>query len=371
VEQLKQNVKTLFSDCGMGAIRGEGPRMIAELPDGLDEAIVRERAGLIFGLQNFSISRPVPLEIEALKAAAIDAARAQKSARSFRIRTKRSDKRFALSSLEIDRETGAAVKEAIGLAVDLDNPELTISIEVMPAVAYITAQKYPGAGGLPAGIGGRGMALLSGGIDSPVAAYRMMRRGMHLDFVHFHSVPLLSGASRDKAAELAAHLTRFEGHCTLALVPFADVQREIVSRTTRPLRVVLYRRFMMRIACALAGRIGARALVTGESLGQVASQTLENMIVIERASSLPILRPLVGMDKNEIVEQARKLGTFETSIIPDQDCCTLFVPPHPETHADLAEVEAVEVRFEVEKMVADAVSRTEVMRHSFPPRRDG
>ena len=370
VEQLKQNVKTLFSDCGIGAIRGEGPRMLAELPDGLDDAIVRERAELIFGLQNFSISRPVPLEIGALKAAAIEAVRGQ-SARSFRIRTKRSDKRFALSSLEIDRETGAAVKEATGLAVDLDHPDLTIAIEVMPGVAYIAAQKYPGAGGLPVGISGRGLALLSGGIDSPVAAYRMMRRGMRLDFVHFHSVPLLSGASRDKAAELAAHLTRFEGHCTLALVPFADVQREIVSRTTRPLRVVLYRRFMMRIGCALAGRIGARALVTGESLGQVASQTLENMCVIERASSLPILRPLVGMDKNEIVEQARKLGTFETSIIPDQDCCTLFVPPHPETHADLAEVEAVESRFEVAKMVAGAVSRTEVMRQSFPPRRDG
>ncbi len=368
VEQLKQNLKTVFADCGIGAVVGEGPRIIVELPDQLEEAIVRDRASLLFGIQNFSISRPVLLEIESLKRGAVEAAFGQ-NARSFRIRTKRSDKRFALTSIEIDRETGAAVKEATGLAVDLENPDLTISIEVMPAVAYISADKFSGAGGLPVGMSGRGLALLSGGIDSPVAAYRMMRRGLRLDFVHFHSVPLLSGASRDKAVELAAQLTRFQGHSTLALTPFAEVQREIVSRTARPLRVVLYRRFMMRIACALANRIGARVLVTGESLGQVASQTLENMCVIERASSLPIFRPLVGMDKNEIVEQARKLGTFETSIVPDQDCCTLFVPPHPETHADLGEVEAVESRFEIEKMVADAVNRTEVVRQAFPPPR--
>jgi len=368
VEQLRQNLKAVFADCRIGAIRGEGPRMIVELPDELDEAIVRERAALMFGLQNFSIARPVALTPEALKRGAVEAARGQ-NARSFRIRTKRSDKRFALTSVEIDQQAGAAVQEATGLAVDLENPDLTISIEVMPAVAYISAQKYPGPGGLPVGMGRRGIALLSGGIDSPVAAWRMMRRGMRLDFVHFHSVPLLSGASRDKAAELAAQLTRFQGHSSLWLVPFAEVQREIVSRTTRPLRVVLYRRFMMRIACALAKRAGARVLVTGESLGQVASQTLENICVIERASSLPIFRPLVGMDKNEIIEQARKLGTFETSIIPDQDCCTLFVPPHPEIHAQLSEVESNESRFEIDRMVADAVGRTELVRRVFPPPR--
>jgi tRNA uracil 4-sulfurtransferase len=368
VEQLKHNVRSVFADCGIGAIRGEGPRIIVELPDELAAAIVEERAALLFGLQNFSIGRTVPLEIEALKRGAVAAADGS-TARSFRIRTKRSDKRFALNSMEIDREAGAAVSEATGLAVDLEHPDLTIAIEVMPEVAYISARKYPGAGGLPAGITGRGLALLSGGIDSPVASYRMMRRGMRLDFVHFHSVPLLSGASRDKAIELMAHLTRYQGQSTLALVPFADVQREVVSRTTRPLRVVLYRRFMMRIAGALADRSGARALITGESLGQVSSQTLENMCVIEQASALPIMRPLVGMDKNEIIEQARKLGTFETSIIPDQDCCTLFVPPHPETRADLQEVIAVEARFAIEQMVADAVARTEVVRRSFPPAR--
>ncbi len=369
VEELKRNIRGAFSDCAIGVIRGEGPRIIVELADGLDDSIVEERARLIFGLQNFSISRPVELSIEAIRLGAVEAARAANNARTFRIRTKRSDKRFALNSMAIDREAGAAVGEATGLVVDLENPDLTIAIEVMSELAYISAAKLAGAGGLPVGVSGRGLALLSGGIDSPVAGYRMMRRGLRLDFVHFHSVPLLSGASREKAIELAAHLTRYQCHSTLMLAPFAGVQRQIVSRATRPLRVVLYRRFMMRIACALAKRTGARALVTGESLGQVSSQTLENISVIEKASSLPILRPLVGMDKNEIIAQARQLGTFETSIIPDQDCCTLFVPPHPETHADLREVEEIESRFEVEKMVADTVDMTDIVRQEFPVRK--
>jgi thiamine biosynthesis protein ThiI len=210
------------------------------------------------------------------------------------------------------------------------------------------------------------VALLSGGIDSPVAAYRMMRRGLRLDFVHFHSHPLVSAASREKAAELAEHLTRYQTRSTLVLVAFADIQREVVARGPRALRVVLYRRFMVRIAVALARRAGARALVTGESLGQVASQTLENMTVIEEAAALPMVRPLVGMDKNEIVDHARALGTFETSIQPDQDCCSLFVPPHPETHAHLDEVRAAESLFEVETMVADAVRKAEIVRFKFP-----
>ena len=215
----------------------------------------------------------------------------------------------------------------------------------------MAAGKHPGAGGLPVGVSGRATVLLSGGIDSPVAAYRMMRRGLHVDFVHFHSHPLVSAASREKACELAAHLTRYEARSKLALVPFADVQREIVARTLRPLRVVLYRRFMLRIASAMAQRIGgSAALVTGESLGQVASQTLKNMTVIEKAAALPMLRPLVGMDKNEIVVEARRLGTFETSILPDQDCCSLFVPAHPGARARAVAKEVLEV----EALVADS-----------------
>jgi tRNA uracil 4-sulfurtransferase len=270
--------------------------------------------------------------------------------------------------MEIDRVVGAELQREFGFAVDLSHPDLTISIEIMHDGAYVSAGKQPGPGGLPVGVSGHGLALLSGGIDSPVAAYRMMKRGLSLDYVHFHAHPLVSSASREKAAELATHLTRYQAHSTLMQVPFGNLQREIVANTLRPLRVVLYRRFMLRIASALAARAKATVLVTGESLGQVASQTLENMTVIETAASFPILRPLVGMDKNEIVDQARRLGTFETSILPDQDCCTLFVPAHPETHARIEQIEAAESRFDIDRMVADAVKGAEIERFWFPAR---
>jgi thiamine biosynthesis protein ThiI len=366
VDQLKSNLRAVFADFKIGAMRGEGPRLIVELPAEIDEEVAAERAALLFGMQNFSLSRAIPRDIEEIKREAIAIARTHRGARSFRVRATRADKRFTLNSMEIDQAVGAAVKDDVGLKVDLENPALVITVEILPDAAYVAAGKRPGAGGLPVGITGQGIALLSGGIDSPVAAYRMMRRGLRLDFVHFHSHPLVSAASREKAAELAEHLTRYEARSTLMLIAFADIQREIVARAPRPLRVVLYRRFMVRIAAALARRSGARALVTGESLGQVASQTLENMTVIEEAAGLPILRPLVGMDKNEIVDQARVLGTFETSIQPDQDCCSLFVPAHPETHANLDQVRAAESVLEVETMVAEAARKAEIVRLKFP-----
>jgi thiamine biosynthesis protein ThiI len=369
VEQLRHNLRAAFADVRLGPMRGEGPRIIVELPDAIDDRTVIARASTIFGFANFSLSYRVPLDLDAIKAEAIARAREHR-ARTFRISTRRGDKRFPMTSMEIDREVGAAVVEALGLKVDLHNPELTVSIEVLGDAAFVSAGKIPGPGGLPVGTSGRALALISGGIDSPVAAYRMMRRGLTLDFVHFHAYPLVSAASREKACELVAMLTRYQARSTLALVPFGMVQREIVANSDRPLRVVLYRRFMMRIASALAARFRARALVTGESLGQVASQTLDNMAAIEDAAAMPILRPLVGMDKNEIVEQARALGTFEISILPDQDCCTLFVPEHPETHARLEEVKAMEARFDVDRMVNDAVRATELRRFRFPERKE-
>jgi len=367
VDQVKHNLRMIFGDYALGRFRSLGSRLLLELPDAIPDEVVRERAALIFGLQNFSISYQTPLEIDAITHEAIERARGQ-SAKTFRVTAKRDYKRFPLNSMEIDREVGAAVADQLGFKVDLENPELTISIEVLPECAYVSAGKISGAGGLPVGITGRGLTLLSGGIDSPVAAHRMMKRGLHVDFVHFHGHPLVSTASRDKALELATHLTRYEGRATLMLVPFGILQREIVAKSLRPLRVVMYRRFMLRIAAALADKLEAKVLVSGESLGQVASQTLENMMVIQTAAAMPVLRPLIGMDKNEIIVEARKLGTFETSILPDEDCCTLFTPPHPETHAKLSEVIDCEARLDIDRMVHDAVAQTEVVRLNFPSR---
>ena len=206
------------------------------------------------------------------------------------------------------------------------------------------------------------LALLSGGIDSPVAAWRMMRRGCAVDFVHFHSAPFHDRTSQEKAQRIAAELVRWEHEAVLHLVAFGEVQRQIVAAIGRPLRVVLYRRMMFRIAEAIARATGAEALVTGESLGQVASQTLPNLAVIEAAATLPVLRPLIGMDKGEISDQAARLGTFETSIIPDQDCCQLFVPPHPATRAHPEDVEAAERRVDVPALVALGVAATERVR---------
>jgi len=369
VRQLKHNLVEVFGDYSLNRIHLEGPRIIVELPRALTDQIATERAKLIFGLQNFSISHAVPLDIEAIKRQAVAIAACGVAAcpeRTFRVSSRRAEKRFGLTSMEIDREVGAEVSSALGLKVDLENPQMTISIEILPGVAYVSAGKITGAGGLPVGVTGRGLVLLSGGIDSPVAAYRMMRRGMRVDFVHFHSYPLVSSASRDKARELAAHLTRYQARSSLMLVPFAAAQREIVARVPRPLRVVVYRRVMLAIASELAERVGAQVLITGESLGQVASQTLENMMIIQQAARHPVLRPLIGMDKNEIVSEARRLSTFETSIQPDEDCCTLFTPAHPETHARFDQVAQAEAMLAMDQLVQQAVKSTEIVLNAFP-----
>jgi len=371
VDELKRNVVAAFADYQLGNLRGAGPRLMVRLPAVLSDEVAKERAACIFGLQNFSICRRVRLEIGAIERAALAAAQALVGARcarnlTFRILARRAEKRFPLDSMAIERTIGATIACELELKVDLGNPDLVVAIEILPEGAYVSGGKLAGAGGLPVGTTGQGAVLLSGGIDSPVAAYRMMRRGLRVNFVHFHSYPLVSSASRDKARELAAALTVYESHSTLMLVPFAEIQRMIVARAPRFLRVVLYRRFMLRIASALGASMGAQALVTGESLGQVASQTLENMTVIEQAASLPVIRPLIGMDKNEIIVEARRLGTFETSILPDEDCCSLFVPSHPATRARLEEVVAAEVLFDVTRMVDDALARSETINNLFP-----
>jgi len=243
---------------------------------------------------------------------------------------------------------------------------LTVSVEILPSSAFVSLQKVPGPGGLPVGASGRLASLISGGIDSPVASYRMMQRGCRLIFIHFHSTPFLDRSSQEKAKSLVEILTRYQYVSRLYLVPFGEIQRQIVSAVLRPLRVVIYRRMMLRIASAIAAKERARALVTGESLAQVASQTLPNIAVIQEAARLPVFRPLIGMDKQEIIDKAMAIDTFETSIQPDQDCCQLFVPKHPAVKATLRGVREAEGGLDVDQLVCLGVDNAEIERFHYP-----
>ena len=340
-------------------------RLSMDVPDAAGWELVRERVGSVFGVANFSRAHETALDLEQLKTEAVGALRGR-SFGSFRVTTKRSYKGFPKTSGEIDREVGAAVHQATGVRVDLEQPELTVHVELLQDRIFYSYEKHKGPGGFPVGSSGRVLALLSGGIDSPVAAYRLMKRGCTAVLVHFHAFPLQDRTTTDKARELARILTRFQFRTRLLLVPFAPAQQAIVAACPAPLRVVLYRRFMVRIAEALAARARARALVTGESLGQVASQTLDNMAVIDEVAAGPILRPLVGMDKEEITAEARRIGTFETSTLPDQDCCQLYVPKSPAVAATLSQVREAESALDTGALVTAAVAGVEEERFEFP-----
>ncbi len=315
---------------------------------------VADRLGRVSGVANFALAYRAPSTVEAMKALIgrlIDG----REFESFRITARRAFTSYPMTSVELSRELGAFVLERARTRVDLEHPALTITVEVMPAETFVYLDRRPGPGGLPVGVSGAVVALLSGGIDSPVAAWRMMRRGCRVGFVHFHSVPYLPPTSQVKARALVDRLTEWQYHSRLFLVPFGEIQREVVLSVPPPLRVVVYRRLMVRIAEAIGRASGAQALTTGESLGQVASQTLENIARIDEVAGLPLLRPLIGMDKLEIIGEARRLGTFEISIEPDLDCCTLFVPPHPATHAGAEAIRAAEARLDVPRLVQAGV----------------
>ncbi|HSF56937.1 MAG TPA: tRNA uracil 4-sulfurtransferase ThiI [Candidatus Binatia bacterium] len=364
-ELLRRNLIAALQDLGVKEIRSLPARLLVTFNHTIDQQTTVNRIRSVFGIANFSLVEKTPRDLEVIEARMLEALNGL-SFSSFRIETQRGDKSFQLTSPEINRQLGATVKEHSGARVDLTKPELTITVEILPRDAFFGFDKIPGAGGLPVGASGRVVSLISGGIDSPVAAYRMMQRGCRLIFVHFHSAPYLDKTSQEKVRKLVSTLTRHQYLSRLYLVPFGEIQRQIVAAVARPLRVVLYRRMMLRIAEALARTEKAQALVTGESLAQVASQTLENMAVIQQAATLPILRPLVGMDKQEIIDQARRIGTFDISSIPDQDCCQLFVPKHPATKAKSREVEEAETSFSVQEMAQLGIEHATVEEFNFP-----
>ncbi|MEX2270796.1 MAG: tRNA uracil 4-sulfurtransferase ThiI [Vicinamibacterales bacterium] len=368
MSRLVRNIRQATADAGVSFVRVLNGRFEVELAPDADLDVVRDRLSRVFGIGNFARAGRSGVDLEQLGRDIIDGLNLPggREPASFRIAARRADKRHGMTSMDIERTLGAMVQAAKGWKVDLGNPEMTIRVEMLGTETFYSFGNEQGAGGLPTGVSGRVACLLSGGIDSPVAAWRMMRRGCRAYFIHFHSYPVLSRASQEKASELARLLTTWQLHSRLYLVPFADIQQKALMTVDPALRVVIYRRLMFRIAEQIARRVRAQALVTGEVVGQVASQTLENMTVIDAAASLPVLRPLIGMDKDEIVEAAKTLGTYPISIIPDQDCCTLFTPKHPATSTSIEQIEQAERGLDADALVEAAIAAAAVEDFKFP-----
>jgi thiamine biosynthesis protein ThiI len=365
LRHLARNLERAVSDVGPARLRQLTGRIMLELDGNEAPHVVRDRLARVCGVANVALAYRVPSTVDAMKDVIARLIEGLRFA-SFRITARRAFKTYPLTSVELNRALGAFVVERTGARVSLHHAELDIHVEVLPAETFIYVDPVPGPGGLPVGASGTVMALLSGGIDSPVAAWRMIKRGCRVMFAHFHSVPYLPDVSQGKAKALVTRLTQWQYDSRLFIVPFGEIQREIVLSVPGPARVVIYRRMMVRIAEALARQTGAAALVTGESLGQVASQTLVNIARIDEAATMPVFRPLIGTDKLEITAEAERLGTFEISIEPDADCCTLFTPKHPATRLSEDAVRAVESGLDVAGLVAQGVDGATMASFTFP-----
>lgn len=363
VRKLIENIKRACSDLGGVSVENLPGRLLlaVRLPKGGQTARPADILVKIPGIANFMPTFEVKRDTEALKNKVKEEIKGKKF-KSFRITARRADKSFSLTSEEINRELGASVEEESGSAVDLENPEFTIFVEVLKDRIFFGFEKIDGVGGLPVGSSGVAVSLLSGGIDSPVASFMMMKRGCRTVFVHFHSHPYLDRSSQDKVLELMKVLDAYQHNSLLYVVGFGDIQKQIVLAVPEEYRVIVYRRLMVRIANAIAEKETppGGAIVTGESLGQVASQTMENMSVVEEASERMILRPLLGMDKQEIIDMAKKIGTYEISILPDQDCCQLFTPKHPVTRSDVETIKKLEKELDMKALVEGALKEAEI-----------
>jgi len=363
--RLVRNLRRAVADLDVRAVRPLMGRIELVLGPAVSQEEVGERVRRVFGIANFSYAGRTALDLDGI-AAAILRDLGDRQPATFRVSVRRADKRYPLPSPQVEREVGGRIKQARGWKVDLENPELVIHVELLTDEAFYFFGKERGPGGLPTGTAGRVACLLSGGIDSPVAAHRLMKRGCAVTFVHFHSYPILSRASQEKARELVRLLTTWQQRSRLYLVAFGDIQQQVVLAVPGPMRVVVYRRFMLRIAERIARERRAQALVTGDVVGQVASQTLENLAVVGHVATLPLFRPLIGMDKNEITAEAIKIGSYPISIIPDQDCCTLFTPRNPQTKARLADIEAAEQVLPIQDLVDAAVRDAVMEEFEFP-----
>ena len=330
--------------------------------DEIDEAIVRIKR--VFGVAEVCIVTKVDRDMAAIKEEALKKVR-ESGCKTFKIITNRANKLFPQNSMEISREVGGYVLHHMDgqITVDVKNPECALNIEIREyAYIWTNKDKIKGAGGLPYGINGSTMLMLSGGIDSPVAGYLMARRGVALNCVYYHSHPYTSERAKDKVKTLAKILARYTEEVNLYIVPFTDVQMEIIEKCREDELTIIMRRFMMRIACELSDRLGIDSVATGESIGQVASQTMEGLIVSTDCADRPVFRPLIAMDKEDIMDIARDIDTYETSILPYEDCCTIFVPKHPKTKPQVEAMRKSESKLDVEKLVNEAIDNMEVVK---------
>jgi thiamine biosynthesis protein ThiI len=370
IQMLMRNIRGALAGLDVVDVRSVVGRIEVQLGDDSQWDEARLRLLRVPGIGHFARAVKAPADLDQLAHVVINGLRVRTPV-PFRIKVHRADKRFAMESPEVERRLGQRVVDALNWPVDLKRPQFTVRIDMLLDSAFVFFDREPGAGGLPVGSGGKAICLLSGGIDSPVAAWKLMRRGVRVQLVHFHSYPILNNASQEKARELAATLTKHQLKTRLYLVPIGAFQQQVVVTVPPPLRVVIYRRMMVRLAEQIALRVKADALITGESVGQVASQTLENIRAIDEAATLPILRPLVGTDKEEITRAAQALGTYETSILPDQDCCTLFTPRYPTTRASLEAVHAAEAALDIPSLTQDALTQIVIEDRRFPDQLTG
>ena len=357
-KKLAQNIKLSLKDMGCTEVRRIYGRLLVMLQPEADVPAIQEQLGKVMGIAHFELALATAQDMNAIQAAALELVKDHQF-KTLKVETKRANKRFPLTSPEISAAVGRYLLSQTGASADMHTPDLRCNIEIVDEAAYVYVDKIRGAGGLPVGASGKVLVMFSGGIDSPVAAWRMMKRGVKALFVHFYSYPYTDRASLEKVEELAEILATWNYRTQIYLVPFAEVQREIVTQTPAPFRVILYRRMMVRIAQQIAMNAKAECLVTGESLGQVASQTLRNLRVIEEVADIPVLRPLIGDDKAEIMDLAEQIGTFEISTLPHDDCCSLFVPNHPATNASLEAVQEAEAALDVDALVKLALASVE------------
>ena len=360
-QKLTANVRRRLAPIGKFRVYCLQSIIYVEGEDGADMDAAFEALKKVFGVISLTRAAACEKDKDAIAKLAIEYLREDmEHAKSFKVETRRSDKAFPMTSIELSQYVGNALSDAYDdIEVDVHNPELVVHIEVRDLAAYVHAMPVHGAGGLPVGCSGTAVTLLSGGIDSPVSTYMIAKRGVHLIPVHFFSFPYTSQQAKDKVIELGRLLTEYCGKMTMEVVPFTHIQEEIRDKCPEEYFTLIMRRFMMRIAEQIAQRSNAKAIVTGENLGQVASQTMEAMASTQAVMTLPILQPLIGMDKEEIVERARQIGTFETSILPYEDCCTVFTPRHPRTRPKLSEVERAESKLDIDALVAEALEGIE------------